>query len=577
MGTLLPTIHATLPSAIALLDSPLVHALLGTHPNDVGSWASETERPYPFAEDWWTGWVAGRYEDVDELGQDVLGQSRTQPWVQVLSYYLRQQNKKSKEDADDEDIPGPLRTLIDSLVALSLPRACSVGTPAKVSTVGLSPKKVHEVSQCISYMAELLPSLPGLQAPTPTLRIVDVGSGQGYLTRALQTHLRASRPDIDTQFLALDSNEVQTAGASRWDTRIEPEGRITQKTIHITPETLLSAVDDWTTDDEFNPVLFVALHACGSLTPDIFRAFFARRQQQQQQGGRWKPIGVLAVGCCYNLLAPRGKFLLLPVTFSISEMLRRSIHSILATRRKAFARVDIAGFLTTFLPINIPRPYHLSDFPLSQYVQSLSPALAQRLPGSAYHLAAQMPAEWTRSPGAWRDAKLAVKKVVWRAVVGGRIARMTQEEVVESISISTPATRDRLSAAPGGLPGQGSGDKPAMRRLGRLNDAVYNDWPGFVRTASDKLCGDQHLEGDLTTEEHTLINELGVLHVLRCIVGPLVESVIVGDRAVWVEEQVQAHRLREDPDQLDSELGIEAINLFDQSTGSGRNIALVLH
>lgn len=165
--------------------------------------------------------------------------------------------------------------------------------------------------------------------------------------------------------LALDSDNAQTSGAERWVQKVrnferkknkksEPRqlsepfwsnvkrnreknaagalcgdlgegGGITHKTIHITPTTLLSSIDEWISSETelfgFRepaaeqasnpvPVLFVALHACGSLTPDIIRAFLLSREASNDGTGRrdgWIAAGVLVVGCCYNLLSPSGR------------------------------------------------------------------------------------------------------------------------------------------------------------------------------------------------------------------------------------------------------------------------------
>lgn len=163
------------------------------------------------------------------------------------------------------------------------------------------------------------------------VRIVDIGAGQvslfthlliqphffnsqifrlilqGYLTRALQLHLGT------THLLALDSSEIQTRGAQRREERTGVVGSITQKTIHITPTTLCESIDEWIgsissqeePEAEPAPVLLVALHACGSLTPDIFRTFFIQRDASKDRP-LWTPIAMIAVGCCYNLLAPQG-------------------------------------------------------------------------------------------------------------------------------------------------------------------------------------------------------------------------------------------------------------------------------
>lgn len=170
--------------------------------------------------------------------------------------------------------------------------------------------------------------------------------------------------------LALDSDNSQTSGAEQWVRKLRnferiknrtpspcwqlcelPSGdwsrnreqnrarilegnfgedeRITHRTIHITPTTLLSSIDEWILSEadiskqHSNaggaekeqagnpiPVLFVALHACGSLTPDIIRAFLsygaASSNGTTGRKKKWIAAGVLVVGCCYNLLAPSG-------------------------------------------------------------------------------------------------------------------------------------------------------------------------------------------------------------------------------------------------------------------------------
>jgi hypothetical protein len=166
-------------------------------------------------------------------------------------------------------------------------------------------------------------------------------------------------------------------------------------------------------------------------------------------------------------------------------------------------------------------------------------------------MAAQIPTQWFRTPESRTDATLALRKVVWRAIIGARFAKtlQTEEELVKQ---------------------DGTGDRPVMRRLGRLNNTAYTEWETFARAAGERIGVDFGPDNQLNAEEGGLISELEVLHVLRCMIGPLVESLIIIDRAHWVQEQLE----------LDTggteEMGVEMVNLFDQATGSGRNIALVV-
>ncbi|KAJ7242871.1 methyltransferase domain-containing protein [Mycena haematopus] len=365
----------------------------------------------------------------------------------------------------------------------------------------MSPKKAHEVTKSVAYIANLLHSLG---VDPRGVRIVDIGAGQGYLTRALQVHLGT------THLLALDSSEIQTQGAQRWQQRTGIiAGSITQKTIHITPTTLCESINEWigsiSRSEEVGadpaPVLLVALHACGSLTPDILRTFFIQRNVSKDRR-LWTPIGVIAVGCCYNLLAPQ-------------------------------------------------------DFPLSKRMLSDTSSPPISLATSAYHMAAQIPAQWFRTPESRADTILAIRKVVWRAIIGARLKTMKTDEGSED---QEPVTVD------------GTGDRPVMRRLGRLNNAVYTDWKTFAGVARERM-GAQNfglLDKELDAEERGLISELEVLHVLRCIIGPAVESLIIMDRQQWVQERLDEQGIE------DSAMQVEMVNLFDQATGSGRNIALVV-
>jgi len=141
---------------------------------------------------------------------------------------------------------------------------------------------------------------------------------QAYLSRFLHSHL-------GLHVLALDSNDIQTRGAERWAVKAKKRqrlenataanGSLAHKTIHITAETLHAAINDWmqedtSTDTENSlpiPILLVALHACGSLTPDILRAFVTQNlSPDQSRSGKWKPVALVTVGCCYNLMAPGG-------------------------------------------------------------------------------------------------------------------------------------------------------------------------------------------------------------------------------------------------------------------------------
>ena len=90
-------------------------------------------------------------------------------------------------------------------------------------------------------------------------------------------------------------------------------GSLTHKTVFITAETLEHTITAWLGEQnkgsldkrlEPIPVLIVALHACGTLTPDIFRTFLAVHRKSDNQGTiNWAPKAAVVVGCCYNLMS----------------------------------------------------------------------------------------------------------------------------------------------------------------------------------------------------------------------------------------------------------------------------------
>ncbi|KAF9462999.1 methyltransferase domain-containing protein [Collybia nuda] len=439
-----------------LLGQPVVQQLLHIHPND----AAATDFRAPEEWTWW--------EDPPD-------------WQNL---------------AEDPE----LKCFLGQIGELELPRdAIALDRLVGQSAHGMSPKKHHEVTRMSDYIGRLLPArFPALDPAS--VRIVDIGAGQGYVTRALHSHFRAYT-------LALDSDHAQTTGAqSRAANAVTHD--ITHRTLHITEHTLLRAIDDWIPstlgDTDTNaapvPVLFIALHACGSLTPDILRAFLRAHAAPPPL---WTPLALVAVGCCYNLLHPH-------------------------------------------------------DFPLAPL-----PSPPPPLPPAAYHLAAQVPAHWPANPAA---AALSLRKVVWRAL----LARLYAD-----LHPAHPPTSTR----------PGTGSTPTMQRLGRLRDAAYLAWPAFLATAGTKVGVDfvaAAANSDTQGRHPLLERRLEVLHVLRCSLGPLIESLIILDRIAWFRTALEdaEPNNKGSPERIEvtpqHHMQIEAINLFDQATGSARNIALVV-
>ncbi|KAL0578994.1 hypothetical protein V5O48_002989 [Marasmius crinis-equi] len=442
----------------------------------------------------------------------------------------------------------------------------------KAKMKGVSMKKAHEITRLASYIHHL---------PQHIRRdyIVDVGSGQGYLHRVLSAK----------HILALDSDEHQTTGAEARERKVEvvrPHmetklgAKVTHKTLDITPESLVAAVDDWVSSLPLNsmeervPVLIVALHACGSLHIDALQAFI--RANNGNQPRRWYFSSAVTVPCCYNLLRPNH----FPLSSRGYDLLNES---------------------------GLPHP----------------------LPASAYHLAAQGELE-ERNKEKW---ELGIRKVVWRALVGPIL-----EEVVTSESFTppmgigmkefiapseftasknatapTPRRNLRTIAAPtfasapasanapdltsldGGEARLGSdtsgiGTSVLFQRLGKLPNAAYENWEVFMEHVEKRLYSTSPASNTAQQQKSQLharlprthilyadtppnppessrAAKLQQLHLARCSLGPVIETVILKDRKRWIQEQLSECTAR---------WNVELVPLFDQKKGSARNMAVIV-
>lgn len=124
-------------------------------------------------------------------------------------------------------------------------------------------------------------------------------SGAGHAT-AEQTHSEAKvheprRGSLTYVTTAIDADTLRESTHS-W---MEREG--VTGSVGGTPINAQDRVERGPT-----PVLFVALHACGSLTPNILRAFAAEARSGKTDAAAWTPRAAVIVGCCYNMLRPEG-------------------------------------------------------------------------------------------------------------------------------------------------------------------------------------------------------------------------------------------------------------------------------
>jgi len=208
------------------------------------------------------------------------------------------------------------------------------------------------------------------------------------------------------------------------------------------------------------------------------------------------------------------------------------------------------------------------------------------LPASAYHLAAQIPMQWLvcDSPlTAVPSVELALRKVTWRALLGRKIRKLKGVSIANDIASKSshititpgrqlpwsrlPETKTRSCDFLGNEVGTGATNE--MRKLGRLKDTAYQDWETFIDLAGKKMIVDFSSDVSELEDERNIGLErfLEVVHALRCLIGPIVESAVVLDRKLWIDEMCFEER---------KDVKVEIVNLFDQAAGSGRNIAIVI-
>ena len=122
-------------------------------------------------------------------------------------------------------------------------------------------------------------------------------------------------------------------------------------------------------------------------------------------------------------------------------------------------------------------------------------------------MAAQAPLQWFRSPEATRSTRLSFRKATWRALLAGIIQERGAAQDTEMMG----------------------------RRLGRVNDTAYDSWESFLRVSGDKFGLD--LAG--VERDRETAGRVEVFQFLRCVLGPVVESFILLDRKLWLQQELQ--------------------------------------
>ncbi|KAF4922492.1 Protein RRNAD1 [Colletotrichum viniferum] len=178
--------------------------------------------------------------------------------------------------------PDSLKTWLENIRSLSLPRTQRVGpriSLPEILTARMKTKKIDEVSVATAY-------IQGVCQANNITRIIDMGSGQGYLS----VSLAYLYPNL--RVLAIDGSESQIAASRSCAASLGIEDRIQHLLRYIDGTgPLADEIAAWAGGEK---CMLVGLHACGNLSEHMLRYFTTIPF-----------IEVLgAVGCCYNHIVP---------------------------------------------------------------------------------------------------------------------------------------------------------------------------------------------------------------------------------------------------------------------------------
>lgn len=266
------------------IQTPLVRQITGgVHVNDA------------FIEDAWSKLPAEWTEYWDSLPDSRIAQ---RDMIDSIDEDERTRQSDSHETALSR--PGSLASWLEKLKSVSLPRSQRKGpvlSLPEILTDRMETKKLNEVSVAAPYIHSIC------QASGIT-HVVDMGSGQGYLSNTLAYLFPSLR------VLAIDGSESQIAGSKALATSLGiTEDRVQHLVRYIDGSMALAEeIDVWAEGQE---CLLVGLHACGNLSEHMLRYFDTCTSITH----------LAAIGCCYNHIVMRSDSY--PDGFPISERLRK--------------------------------------------------------------------------------------------------------------------------------------------------------------------------------------------------------------------------------------------------------------
>jgi hypothetical protein len=476
------------------------------------------------------------------------------------------------------------RHLLDRKLAGS---QCTINrTQKKLSrhvSVGMTVKKVHEVGLMASYIDNLAEKVSNTNGK-PISHLVDFGSGQNYLGRAL-----ASQP-YNRSVIAIESKAHNSERAKDYDVKArlvkkerlmrnkklfragaeEPEpvaappgvptasngfgrkwepdgqGRVTYFSHKILDGDLTDAIpkdgrgDDDNKDATAPGVMVMSLHSCGNLVHHGLRSLLLNPEVK----------AVAMVGCCYNLVTER----LGPASFKLPE-LRPTAH-LYPRMRLNGSKVNGNGSCVKGSDCGDP-----SGFPMSSRFCSAFDGEGVRLNITARMMAVQAPYNWGPKDSENFFTRHFYRALLQRVFLDHGVVGKPSTECVGG----APATGPNVS--PAGhtsevLVGGGPGGPPfgTPITIGSLRKGCYDDFVAYFHGAYAKLTSPPSDSGPASQDLAELIkrklsgitdaeleayeiqylprkNELSVIWSLMAFSAGVIEAAIVVDRWLWLREQ----------------------------------------
>ena len=498
--------------------------------------------------------------------------------------------------------PPSLLEYLASIRSLALSREFRSAAPpsqmTKQLSVGMKPKKMHEVANTARYVRDLTTELGGIT------HLVDFGAGQGYLGRFL-----ASEP-VNRHVIAVESkgNNVHAAKAMDASVKLAPKSRIMRNKKQYKQELAARKKDEACVLPSYQAARDIPeMAARGDLEQNQHERGAARslsingpirgrgsvrHVEHRLQDGNLQDI-VNGLNLCRdgemvdtplatgqdqlstqaNHRQPEGTpakdpRLLVMSLHSCGNLSHHALRSlVLNPTVKAVAVIGCCYNLMTerFGPPSYKseylRPNTSTDadntlqhsdaqgFPMSQRLSTYPSADGHGLSLNitARMMAVQAPSNWSNS-----EADAFFTRHFFRAL----LQRVLVDRGITDPPIPNPdQSGDSGLVSPRSPAGGGASAQPII--VGSLNKAAYRDFATYARAAVERVASSSTLDEDKLSKLNRIFGEdlsyysrefehrkkhVGIVWTLMALSATLVEATIVVDRWLWLNEQQEVDR-----------------------------------